>query len=712
MPPGILAPPMPAFYRATLPQFISASDRELLGRLSLAHAEQFQSQLSDATTTWFADIKRLQHVLEAVVARRPAALHWSVLLEFTIPRKNGRIDAVLLAGDVVILLEQKSGEAGREAERQVEEYALLLHYFHKPSDKRRLVPLLVSPADGEAVDGRQLELALTDTAAFWIDPVRRVGWGSLAYFLAHYEVSSRAEDAVDLLAWDEGEYYPVPSIIEAARSLQAGVGTIREIAHSRAARHDIDELTAVIRASVMHARTAGEYVICFVTGVPGSGKTLVGLNLAFSSRADGETLSFMSGNAPLVAVLQALFVDYKRQVERVRASDAKIHASTLVEDVHLFAREYTRVHGGDLGLADAGLRAPANHVVIFDEAQRAWDYEQSHRKFGRETSEPEMFLQIMERHDDWAVIVALVGGGQEINTGEAGLAEWGRALAQTHRRPWRILASPEVTRGGDSVAGKRLLSDPCAAALKPEEDPRLHLTVSVRSLKAENYSKWVNCVIGGDAAGAAALQTGDFPVYLTRNLESLRAGLRNQLVGESRAGLVASSKAARLRADGLEPDSNFHANYPWDRWYLADTSDVRSSSRLEVYASEFEIQGLELDWIGLCWGGDFVWSTDKKAWLTRTFRNANKSGWTHIKNPAQQEFRKNSYRVLLTRARQGLLLYVPTGDVDDLTRSPAEFDSTAEYLCACGVRPLMGDERMAGFPVQAGDVKTPTLFHD
>lgn len=680
---------MPAFYRATLPDFLAASDSELLGKLSLAHAEHFQSQLADATTTWFADIRRLQGSLDKLFAIDRSASAWSVLLEFQVPRKTARIDVVLLAGPLIFLLEQKTTTAGREGERQLEEYALLLHYFHKPSNRRHIIPLLVSPAASTS-SLRDPELALTDTAAYWIDPVRTVSWRELAQTLAEYRADAQPGPKIGLLAWDEGDYFPVPSIIEAARTLQAGAGSIREIAHSRAARHDIEELTTQIKRCVDQSRAAGQFTICFVTGVPGSGKTLVGLNLAFSSRAEGATLSFMSGNGPLVSVLQALFADYKRRVEKFSAAEAKTQAETLVEDVHLFAKEYTRTRkdaDGEASLNGESL-VPANQVVIFDEAQRAWNYEQSYRKFGRETSEPEMFLRIMERRPDWAVIVALVGGGQEINDGEAGLAEWGRALANPERKAWRIIASPEVVTGGDAVAGGRLLNDPIAAGLKVEAEARLHLTVSVRSLKAENYSRWVNAVVEGDADAAAALDTGGFPVYLTRNLQALRTSLGAQLLGNSRAGLVASSKAARLRAEGLEPDSNFHANYPWDRWYLAPPTDVRASSRLEVYASEFEIQGLELDWIGLCWGGDLVWSGIKKQWLPRKFRNANASGWTNLKQAAQQDYRKNAYRVLLTRARQGLIIFVPKGDPADPTRSVLELDETTAFLLACGVRPL------------------------
>ena len=685
---------MPAFYRAPLPEFLAASDSELLGILTLAHAEEgFAHQLKDATKTWFADTARLREQLAILNREKPQTSEWTVLLEFVIPRKRKRIDVVLLTSDAIVLMEQKSGRLSIDDCLQAEEYALLLHYFHRPSDRRTIVPIVVSPQAEGGPPNRQQELAFGETAAYWISPVRMVRWNQVAQTLSEYARREPVQDRIDPTAWDQGDYFPVPSIIEAARTLREGL-SIREIAHSRAAKHDISNLTEVVKKCVEEACSRKQFIICFVTGVPGSGKTLVGLNLAFSSRADQHTLSFMSGNGPLVDVLQALFADYRQRVEGYRRLDAKHHAETLIEDVHLFAKTYTQV------TPDA---IPSNHVVVFDEAQRAWNREHSKRKFGREYSEPEMFLRIMERHPDWAVIVALVGGGQEINDGEAGLAEWGIALSQTRRR-WSIVASPDVISGGDSVAGEGLLSKVGDGALSVQQDPRLHLTVSVRSLKAENYSKWVNCVVDGQREEAAKLNTGDFPVFITRSLECVRQSLRNQTVGYSRSGLVGSSKATRLRAEGLEPDGTFHGDYRWDRWYLAPASDVRCSSQLEVFATKFEIQGLELDWIGLCWGGDFVWSASTNKWVTRKFRNASVSGWSSLRMPTQQMYRRNSYRVLLTRARQGLIIYVPLGEVDDPTRDPKEFEETSQFLIACGVRPL--EDMVPAQPV----VTVPTLF--
>ena len=297
-----------------------------------------------------------------------------------------------------------------------------------------------------------------------------------------------------------------------------------------------------------------------------------------------------------------------------------------------------------------------------------------------------MLLSIMERHPDWAVVIALVGGGQEINRGEAGLAEWGRALAET-RKPWRVYASPEALAGGAAVAGSQLFPSGLEHAVETHSEPQLHLDVSVRSLNADAYSAWVNAVVVGDAEAARDhIRDAPFAVMLTRSLADLRALLRQNTLGESRCGLVASSGAARIRAEGLEPDSTFHGEYPWNHWYLADATDVRSSHQLEVFATEFEIQGLELDWIGLCWGGDFIWSPAEGRWLCRAFAHKRQSAWSILKHERRQIYRRNAYRVLMTRARQGIVLYVPQGDAQDPTRKPAEFNDTADFLLSCGAR--------------------------
>ena len=664
---------MASFYKSTVGEFLEQAPEHVLAHLSTSYArEGYTSLYSDQTLTWERDLVSLRNTLLACVEQSADAHTWGILLEFSIPRKEKRIDAVLLVRDAIVVLEAKSGIVSTPAKRQLEEYALLLHYFHKASANRRIIPIAVSSHfhSADIVRLNQTEL-FPQMSAYWISEVSNSSWDELPDTLI--EIHKHANGQLNLEEWDDSPYFPVPSIIDAAIALRSGL-SIRQIAQSEASEHEIDMVCQTIQRYVDKARTERQHAICFLTGVPGSGKTLVGLGLAHSEKNSTDTIHFMSGNGPLVKVLQQLFTNEGRKTG-ASAPEARAKAQTLIENIHVFARYHTDTNAG----------APFNHAIIFDEAQRAWNREQNKKKFKREYSEPEMLLRIMERHDDWAIVVALVGGGQEINDGEAGLEEWGRAL-QGAAKDWVIYASPEVLEGGASTAGHRLFSDNSAKHVVT--NPSLHLRTSNRSLRAENLATWVNHVLDGNAREASALKvTERFPIFITRDLKAMRNSLHQQRRGTNRYGLVGSSGAARLRAEGLETNSSFHADYPWHHWYLADAKDIRSSYQCEVLATEFEIQGLELDWIGVCWGGDFVWSSSA-GWKVRNLHLGENSKWNPIKNPDRQIFRRNAYRVLLTRARQGMVLFIPRGDKNDPTQNPDEFDATYDFLLRCGVIPI------------------------
>jgi len=664
--------PMASYFRTSLDTFLDTSDTEVLARLTLAYANAGFSQMhTDLPLTWWDDLTSFRHALNTLRSAKPSSRGWQILLEFSVPRKERRLDIVLLTGTEIVLLECKRGPATQDAIRQVEEYALLLHYFHKPSHLQHIHPIVVSASapEQELNASRQRELTFPTLPSFWIAPTIISSWSSLPRLLA--SISEAEVEAPNGGDWDNGAYSPTPTIIDAALALRTGLN-IREIAHSEAAEHDIETVTAEIRTIVDRAQIDHQHVICFLTGVPGSGKTLVGLSLAHLSESRTDAIHFMSGNGPLVTVLQELFRQQGMR-DGVPATEAKIQAQTLIENVHVFAKTYTDEDPD---------RPPSNHVIIFDEAQRAWNLAQNLSKFRRNYSEPEMLLNIMQRHQAWAVVIALVGGGQEINNGEAGLEEWGKAL---HASPcdWQIYASPEVIEGGPSTAGHKLFASPDEVKNVHQRNT-LHLRTSNRSLRADNLARWVNFVLDGQQDSAEALKiTQRFPIFLTRDLEQTRTKLKMESLGHSRFGLAGSSGSARLRAEGLEPSSDFHATYPWHHWYLAPRNDIRSSFACEVFATEFEIQGLELDWIGLCWGGDFIWSGED--WIARDLRHGRQSKWGLVRNQDRRRYRENAYRVLLTRARQGMVIYVPRGDNADPTRLPYEFNATADYLLQCGV---------------------------
>ena len=351
--------------------------------------------------------------------------------------------------------------------------------------------------------------------------------------------------------------------------------------------------------------------------------------------------------------------------------------------------------------------APPEHVVVFDEAQRAWDGEQMHLKKRGSKSEAELMLDVMARCPDWAVIVALIGFGQEIHQGEAGLAEWGRALERRSEN-WLVMAPPVVL-------DRRVEGSMCLFASGPSDilaigrEPHLHLATSIRSHRARLVGDWVQAVIDCDSHTAKTLfeDSTDFPIRFTRDLATARTWLRTQcgtLPYPGNCGLVASSGALRLRAHGLEVSSGFRRGFPYEDWFLAGPDDVRSAAMLEVAATEFECQGLELDWVGVCWGGDLVFDANSHSWLTRRFAG---SRYLSVNNPVSQRFLLNKYRVLLTRARKGMIIWVPPGSAADATREAKHFDATADFLDTCGIprvstsfleqvgRPVVGDTQHA-----------------
>ncbi|MFM9108125.1 MAG: DUF2075 domain-containing protein, partial [Chloroflexota bacterium] len=434
-----------------------------------------------------------------------------------------------------------------------------------------------------------------------------------------------------------------------------------------------------IDSVIDRAKAEGRKAICFVTGVPGSGKTLAGLSIANTRmKADqDEHAVFLSGNGPLVDVLrEALALD---EVARARElgqplskSFAKRHAATFIQNIHHFRDQYLN---GEV---------PLERVVVFDEAQRAWTKEQA-SKFMREKrdqvdfnqSEPAFLLSVMDRHPGWCVVVCLIGGGQEINTGEAGLGEWLRALHVGYDR-WEVHLSDRLTTGDYLADGDTL---PTTQKHWFKSDA-LHLAVSVRSFRAEAVSDFVAAVINGDEErGRGVLQClRDYPIVLTRDLESVRSWLRRQARGTERIGLVASSNALRLKPVGI----HVRAGIDPAAWFLKPADDVRSSFSLEDVGTEFDVQGLELDWTGVCWDANLRYMGGR--WQHWNFRG---SRWEHIGDPIRRAYLENAYRVLMTRARQGMVLFVPQGSPLDKTRDPRFYDGTFDFLRRCGL-PVLG----------------------
>lgn len=598
-----------------------------------------------------------------------------MLFEFVLPRLGRRIDVVLVIGQIVFVLEFKVGEHEfqRYAIDQVWDYALDLKNFHEPSHRAAIVPVLV------ATRARHGETRYAPPASDGVYKPLAIGAHQLGAVIETHIVGDPT-GPIDGNQWSNGRYSPTPSIIEAARALYGGHSVV-DISRSDAGASNLTRTSGYVSRLIEVARSHRQKAICLLTGVPGAGKTLVGLDVATKHMDAASAMHsvFLSGNGPLVSVLrEALAQD---QIQRERQSGRALGKGMARRQVEAFVQNVHHFRDDCL----ANTEAPPEHVAIFDEAQRAWNREQTvafmKRKRGRgdfNASEPEYLLSCMDRHHDWAVVLCLVGGGQEINTGEAGIAEWIDALRARYAH-WSVHVSPRL-RDSEYASGAAL------DALKNHPhvhfDDALHLSVSMRSFRAERVSDWVKHVLDLEVERAKrTLQEllPRYPIVMTRSLSAAKTWLKEQARGSERFGLVVSSQAQRLKPHAID------VRVPVDpvHWFLKSKEDVRSSYYLEDAATEFQVQGLELDWACVVWDADF-----RKVGTTWDHWSFVGNRWQRLRKSDRQVYLKNAYRVLLTRARQGMVLVVPDGDKEDPTRAPGLYDETYAYLRSIGV-PLL-----------------------
>ncbi|GMU81741.1 MAG: hypothetical protein AMXMBFR47_16120 [Planctomycetota bacterium] len=587
-----------------------------------------------------------------------------------------RIDVLLGVGSAIYVLEFKVGEQKFTADalNQVWDYALDLKNFHSTSHHLTIVPIVVATGAADPL----IPDSFTSDHDGVLRPLRATArtLGGLLQRLA----DQMAGPLVDTLHWIKGTYKPTPTIIDAAMALYGGHG-VEAISRREAEAINLTQTSETIDRVVHAARGEGHKAICFVTGVPGAGKTLVGLNVATKHRDKGSELYsvFLSGNGPLVRILcEALARDKiarLRAAERITLGEARSEVKAFIQNVHHFRDECIR----------DGNKPPIEHVALFDEAQRAWNREQTEgfmrRKKGHSgfsMSEPAFLISCMDRHADWAVIVCLVGGGQEINTGEAGIGEWLRAINANFPH-WRVHVSPQL-KDSEYAAGEALRLLEGHPHVQTHES--LHLAVSMRSFRAEHVSGWVKAILDMDREGARRAFDGfreRYPIALSRDLSQAKRWLRDRARGTERFGMVVSSQAQRLKPHAIDVRADIDPVH----WFLHPREDVRSSYYLEDAATEFDVQGLELDWACVVWDGDFRFSP--AGWQHWSFKG---SQWQRIRAAERQTYLKNAYRVLLTRARQGMVIVVPEGDAQDPTRAAAHYDGTFEYLNGLGIPAL------------------------
>lgn len=660
---GLLSaiPPPNAYYAADVATLMGASTDEIIGSLARNSSHAVEPDQRDA---WLAQIPLLQSAL--------AGLTGTLFLEFVVPRIGSRLDAVLISGPIIFAIEFKVGESKfrRDDVNQVWDYALDLKNFHAGSHHASIVPILVAT-----------EAVLSDTVLSvphpdGVYPPVRCNSAGLRP-LIDQGISEISGQSIHAIAWVSSRYQPTPTIIQAAQALYSQ-HSVEAIARHDAGARNLGVTSRRVEELIDQAQQSKQKIIVFVTGVPGAGKTLVGLNVATRKREREQPghAVFLSGNGPLVAVLgEALTRDELSRLHKngvkTRKGEVRQRVKAFIQNVH---------HFRDDGLRDDS--APSDHVVIFDEAQRAWNLRKtadfmSRRKKrpGFAQSEPEFLISYLDRHIDWAVVVCLVGGGQEINDGEAGISAWLEAIRD--RFPdWHAYVSPELT-DSEYAAGKAL--DTVAGRANVVRDDSLHLAVSMRSFRAETVSHFVKAVLDCEAGKAAQLLAElslKYPIALTRDLGLAKRWIHGHARGSERYGLVASSGAQRLKPHAIDVRVDINPIH----WFLNDPDDTRSSWYLEDAATEFQVQGLELDWVCMTWDADLRFV--KSDWSYNSFRGHK---WTKVHNADRQNYLRNAYRVLLTRARQGMVIFIPPGDSVDVTRAPLHYDSTFAYLASLGM---------------------------
>ena len=653
------------YYSDRIVDFIQKLPETIIGEISV------NGRLGHINTelyAWEFQINTLKKILEKKEGH--------IFFEFSIPRMGKRVDCLLIIKNIVFVIEFKVGEKEflNSNLEQVWDYALDLKNFHKPSHNLLLVPILVATR----AKLKQIEIISSSHNDNLINPLR-TNAENLGNTINEVLTFFNEGDYIHADDYVNGSYSPTPTIIEAAIKLYNN-HNVEEITRNDADAINLSITTDYISESIEYAKNNSKKIICFVTGVPGAGKTLVGLKVATEhlDKEKGNTSVFLSGNKPLVDILQEALtrdrvVQEKLVGNKITKKKAKESVKTFIQIIHHYRDEYLR-----------DPKAPFDHVAIFDEAQRAWTKEQTVKFMQQKKgitnfqySEPEFLISCLNRHPDWAVVICLVGGGQEINTGEAGISEWLAAINNKFS-DWETRISPNLF---DSEYNAQTAIESLRRKSTVVFNHSLHLAVSMRSYRAEYLSKLVKEILDIDENALETFKKiqDKYPIVLTRDIEKAKMWLREKARGSERYGIVVSSQAYRLKPLAIDVKSQInHVN-----WFLDGKDDIRSSYFLEDVATEFQVQGLELDWACVTWDADLRF--DEYGWKTYSFVG---NKWQNIHKEVRKKYLINAYRVLLTRARQGMVIVVPDGNLEDHTRQPEIYNSTYNYLKSIGFKTI------------------------
>ena len=651
-----------SYYSATINQFLSDKPDLILGELTRHHQFDLEDLQRNA---WVSQVDILKESLKNLSSSH-------IAFEYAIPRMGKRVDVVVLYAGIVFVLEFKVGANSytQSAIVQALDYSLDLKNFHEQSHDKEIVPIVIAT---EALK-HDHSINIYDDGVY--HPLKTNADNIAVAILSVAEQSSNTKTLIPN-DWLASIYKPTPTIIEAAQALYKG-HSVKEISRSDSGAINLGATSEAISEIIDSSKASNRKSICFITGVPGAGKTLAGLNIANERHNvdEGEHAVFLSGNGPLVDVLQEALArnevdDKKGTDEQLTKVAALAKTKVFIQNIHHFRDDAIQ---SDM--------PPIERVAVFDEAQRAWTLEQTSSFMARKKgiphfnmSEPDFLISVLDRHDDWAIVICLIGGGQEINTGEAGLSEWFSAIKKDYPH-WDVYVSDKLT-DSEYTNGEDIYSSFTKDQLTIKNE--LHLAVSVRSYRSEKLSSFVKAILDLETDKAKVLfeqLKDDYPIVLARDLESAKQWLRSKARGREGMGITASSGALRLKPYGIHIKSKITPK----TWFLNENHDVRSSGFLEDVATEFDIQGLELDWSCVAWDANLRKS--EGCWEYKNFRGTE---WQNINDEVRKKYLLNAYRVLLTRARQGMVIFIPEGDPQDRTRMSEFYNPLFNYLTEVGI---------------------------
>ena len=651
-----------AFYSNDIKTFLNQNENEIFG--IIAKNDEYDS-VCKQKDAWIAQIRLLKNALNKYS-------NGSVIFEYTIPRVGGRIDNVVLIDDTIFVLEFKVGTEAYtgSAATQARTYAIDLANFHEESHNKTIIPILI------ATDASDCELQINKYKNNVYDVIYTNGNNLTRIFDKFKKLFS---GQIQLEKWLNSRYVPTPTIIEAAEVLYNN-HSVDDISQNEAAEN-LTKTSAAVQKIIEYSKQNHQKSICFITGVPGAGKTLAGLNIAIENqKTTGKNYScFLTGNQPLVSVLREALARDDNKRTGMPIGEARDNVKSFIQIIHHFRDESLK----NLDIP------PIDNVVIFDEAQRAWQQAQLSNFMNEKKtailnklpdekrhkilsmSEPELLIEYMNRHQDWAVIVCLVGGGQDINTGEAGIQEWFDSLRRSYPN-WKVYVSNKITE--EEYVGNNSF-DKLIEGLNCKTVEELHLSISLRSFRSEKVANFVHHLLNNEKEQAAAMYQEIkkvYPICMTRDLSTAKEWIKTQTEGKNcRYGLIASSQAKRLRAEGIWVECKCKP----EKWFLEGKNDIKSSYFMEEVATEFDIQGLEIDYALVGWDADYRYENGH-------FECYKPSGskWQTIKKEDNRRYLKNAYRVLLTRAREGFVIFIPKGDNSDNTRLCRYYDELWNYL--------------------------------